>query len=202
MVRPLGSLLLSLPVALVLAVPAAEAESSAATRNSSFELFGLFQNDDASRGDVRQVQAQVQPSMGGSGQVQSEGLPPPGLAPQDMPASNGLPPAGGNANGPAPIGNQFGHQFGNQPAVQNDPNAIAVARPPAPLGSRSAAPGPVSNESVMALPPDDQPEQGQPKELAPNLTRQLVDYTTKAPAGTIIVDTSNTYLYLVLGGGK
>src|SRR3569623_869009 len=139
MVRPLGSLLLSLPVALVLAVPAAEAESSAATRNSSFDLFGLFQNDDASRGDVRQVQAQVQPSMGGSGQVQSEGLPPPGLAPQDMPASNGLPPAGGNANGPAPIGNQFGHQFGNQPAVQNDPNAIAVARPPAPLGSRSAA---------------------------------------------------------------
>ncbi|MCW5691785.1 MAG: L,D-transpeptidase [Pseudolabrys sp.] len=200
MARPLGSLILSLPVALVLAVPAAQAQSSAATRNNSFDLFGLFQSGDDSRDDVRQVQAQVQPSMGGSSQIQSEGLPPPGLAPADMPASNGLPPASGP--GPAPIGNQFGHQFGNQPAVQNDPNAIAVARPPAALGGRSAAPAAVPNESVMALPPEDQPEQGQPKELAPNLKRQLVDYTTKEPAGTIIVDTANTYLYLVLGGGK
>jgi lipoprotein-anchoring transpeptidase ErfK/SrfK len=30
----------------------------------------------------------------------------------------------------------------------------------------------------------------------------LVDFGTKEPAGTIIIDTSNTYLYLVLGGGK
>ena len=30
----------------------------------------------------------------------------------------------------------------------------------------------------------------------------LVEYRTKEPAGTIIVDTPNTYLYLVLGGGK
>ncbi|MBS0534256.1 MAG: L,D-transpeptidase [Proteobacteria bacterium] len=122
-----------------------------------------------------------------------------------MPASNGMPPAIGNANGPAPapLGNQFGHQFGNQnPPAQPDPNSVAVARPPAPLGNSSTAPAAVPNETVMALPPDDQPEQGQPKELAPNLKRQLVDYTTKEPAGTIIVDTSNTYLYLVLGGGK
>ena len=54
----------------------------------------------------------------------------------------------------------------------------------------------------MSLPPDDQPEQGQPKELPPNLKRQLVDFTTTEPAGTIVVDTANTYLYLVLGGGK
>jgi transposase-like protein len=30
----------------------------------------------------------------------------------------------------------------------------------------------------------------------------LVDYPTKASAGTIVVDTPNTYLYLVLGNGK
>jgi lipoprotein-anchoring transpeptidase ErfK/SrfK len=38
--------------------------------------------------------------------------------------------------------------------------------------------------------------------LAPQLRRQLVDYRTSEPAGTLIVDTPNTYLYLVLGTGK
>jgi lipoprotein-anchoring transpeptidase ErfK/SrfK len=55
---------------------------------------------------------------------------------------------------------------------------------------------------TAALPPDYQPETGQPKELPPNLKKQLVDYSTKEPAGTIIIDTANTYLYLVLGNGK
>ncbi|TCT05108.1 L,D-transpeptidase family protein [Aquabacter spiritensis] len=32
--------------------------------------------------------------------------------------------------------------------------------------------------------------------------RQTVDYVTTQPAGTIIIDTPNTYLYYVLGGGK
>ena len=54
----------------------------------------------------------------------------------------------------------------------------------------------------MSLPPEDQPETGQPKELPANLKKQLVDFTTKEPAGTIIIDTANTYLYLVLGNGK
>jgi lipoprotein-anchoring transpeptidase ErfK/SrfK len=30
----------------------------------------------------------------------------------------------------------------------------------------------------------------------------MVDYPTTEPAGTIIIDAPNTYLYLVLGGGK
>ena len=54
----------------------------------------------------------------------------------------------------------------------------------------------------MSLPPEDQPETGQPKELPANLKKQLVDFTTKEPAGTIVIDTANTYLYLVLGSGK
>jgi hypothetical protein len=53
-----------------------------------------------------------------------------------------------------------------------------------------------------ALPPEYQAEQGQTKQLPPILRRQAVFYPTKEPAGTIIIDTPNTYLYLVLGNGK
>jgi len=38
--------------------------------------------------------------------------------------------------------------------------------------------------------------------LAPNLLRQMVRYPTPAAAGTIIIDTAQTYLYYVLGDGK
>jgi lipoprotein-anchoring transpeptidase ErfK/SrfK len=38
--------------------------------------------------------------------------------------------------------------------------------------------------------------------IAQHLQRQTVDYPTSEPAGTIIIDTANTYLYLVLGQGK
>jgi lipoprotein-anchoring transpeptidase ErfK/SrfK len=37
--------------------------------------------------------------------------------------------------------------------------------------------------------------------LAPDLRRQVVNYPTKAAAGTVIVDTGQTYLYYVLGDG-
>jgi lipoprotein-anchoring transpeptidase ErfK/SrfK len=54
---------------------------------------------------------------------------------------------------------------------------------------------------LSALPPDEQPEVA-PAPLAPNLRRQEVKFPTKEPAGTLIVDTPNTYLYYVLGGGR
>jgi lipoprotein-anchoring transpeptidase ErfK/SrfK len=78
----------------------------------------------------------------------------------------------------------------------NDPD---VLRPPAVIGV--APQGPPSSVTA-ALPPDYQPETGNPKELPANLKKQLVDYSTKEPAGTVIIDTANTYLYLMLGGGK
>jgi len=56
--------------------------------------------------------------------------------------------------------------------------------------------------NMAAFPPDVRPETGPKKELPPQFRRTLVDYPTKEPAGTIIVDTPNTYLYLVLGNGK
>jgi lipoprotein-anchoring transpeptidase ErfK/SrfK len=55
--------------------------------------------------------------------------------------------------------------------------------------------------TVAALPPDEQPDAG-PTQLAPNLRRQEVSFVTKEPAGTIVVDTPNTYLYYVLGNGR
>ncbi len=95
----------------------------------------------------------------------------------------------------------YGHQLDQQaPAATRDPNEV---RPPGTIGTApGATPQPAPPVGTAALPPEDQPEQGQPKELPADLKRQLVDYGTKEPAGTIIVDTAHTYLYLVLGGGK
>jgi lipoprotein-anchoring transpeptidase ErfK/SrfK len=55
---------------------------------------------------------------------------------------------------------------------------------------------------MAAFPPEVRPETGPKKALPPQFRRTLVDYHTKEPAGTLIVDTPNTYLYLVLGQGK
>jgi lipoprotein-anchoring transpeptidase ErfK/SrfK len=55
---------------------------------------------------------------------------------------------------------------------------------------------------TATLPPEVRLETGPKKELPPQFRRILADYETKEPAGTIIVDTPNTYLYLVLGNGK
>jgi lipoprotein-anchoring transpeptidase ErfK/SrfK len=93
---------------------------------------------------------------------------------------------------------QSGHQLDADP-VMRPPGAVGS---PGPAAAPPAAASPAAPASVATLPPEDQPEVGAPKELAPNLKKQLVDYSTKEPAGTIVVDTANTYLYLVLGGGK
>ncbi len=39
-------------------------------------------------------------------------------------------------------------------------------------------------------------------DLPARFRRQIVDYRTSEPAGTIIIDTPNTYLYYVLGNGQ
>jgi lipoprotein-anchoring transpeptidase ErfK/SrfK len=97
---------------------------------------------------------------------------------------------------------QSGHQLDAEP-VMRPPGVIGTTLPgatvaPPPPGS--AASGPPT--SVATLPPEDQPETGQPRALPENLRKQLVDFSTKEPAGTIVVDTANTYLFLVLGNGK
>jgi lipoprotein-anchoring transpeptidase ErfK/SrfK len=73
------------------------------------------------------------------------------------------------------------------PTLQSDPGATSTLR---------------GDAHFAALPPDVRPETGPTKELPPHFRRTLIDYRTKEPAGTLIVDTQNTYLYLALGNGK
>jgi lipoprotein-anchoring transpeptidase ErfK/SrfK len=93
------------------------------------------------------------------------------------------------------------------------PNDDRGLRPPEAIGGAPAVTGAVpqpqqpavslDGKAVMlsSLPPEEQPEVA-PVQLAPNLRRQEVPLATKEPAGTLIVDTPNTYLYYVLGGGR
>src|SRR6202011_3585313 len=52
---------------------------------------------------------------------------------------------------------------------------------------------------VAAAPSEDE---GTVAELPARLKRQVVNYATREAPGTIIIDTPNTYLYYVLGGGQ
>ncbi len=89
-----------------------------------------------------------------------------------------------------------------QPVYQTPPNPFAI-RPPAPIGNApGASPQPVPPAATAALPPEDQPEVGPPQALPDHLKRQIVDFKSTEGAGTIIVDTDKTYLYLTLGNHK
>ncbi len=77
----------------------------------------------------------------------------------------------------------------------------ASADPNAPAEQVPAVNGDGRNSVMSILPPEDQPETGK-FELAPNLRRQEVNFVTKEPAGTIVVDTPHTYLYYVLGNNR
>jgi lipoprotein-anchoring transpeptidase ErfK/SrfK len=107
------------------------------------------------------------------------------------------PPPASSDRGPAPIYSERGPPQG---ADYTD-----RPRPPGAVDGGAGAASPQGNGQPMvlsALPPDEQPETGPRKELPPNLRRQEVNYPTKEPAGTIIVDTPNTQLYYILGGGR
>jgi lipoprotein-anchoring transpeptidase ErfK/SrfK len=117
----------------------------------------------------------TQPYPESSAQRDPYGLPPPGVQP--YPGTPAYPSAPAQAAVP----------------VQPDPSyAPSATRPP----------GAVGTEQMAALPPDIRPESGEQKQLDPRFRRQIVSYSTREPAGTIIIDTSNTYLYLVLGNGQ
>jgi lipoprotein-anchoring transpeptidase ErfK/SrfK len=56
---------------------------------------------------------------------------------------------------------------------------------------------------TLAYAPDDEViQEEQPYEMPAHLKRQIVNYQTKELPGTVIIDTANTYLYLVLGDGR
>jgi lipoprotein-anchoring transpeptidase ErfK/SrfK len=58
---------------------------------------------------------------------------------------------------------------------------------------------PAAGNSASAYAPNESADDGA---LSARLHRQIVDYPSSEAPGTIIVDTPNTYLYFVLGGGK
>ena len=80
-----------------------------------------------------------------------------------------------------------------------------AVRPPMMIGPGQAGQAPTDRAGgevrFAALPPDLRPESGF-KELPARFRRTMVEYKTKEPPGTLIVDTQNTYLYLVLEKGK
>jgi lipoprotein-anchoring transpeptidase ErfK/SrfK len=116
--------------------------------------------------------------------------PPPPLPPPFFAAPHER--ASVSANEPA-----FGSRSYEPDAPPRPPSFIGTQRP-----DQDYRPNPSSAPTNLAsLPPEDQAEQGT-KELPPQFKRQLVSYATPEPAGTIVIDTANTYLYLVLGNGK
>ena len=121
------------------------------------------------------------------------------------------PPYSGRVGGPDP--EPYGGPYGMPPraampgpyaapsvADPDDPGQPAL-RPPGAIGAPQPL-QPQQRQNVASLPPEDQPEVGEPKALPERFRRQLVDYATREPAGTIVIDTANTYLYLTLGDGK
>jgi len=106
------------------------------------------------------------------------------------------------------------YQSAARPSYAQPADSSDVPRPPAAVGaggmdvtgSIHGAPASLSEPNraaaLASLPPEDQPAAGAAAELSPAFRRQLVDYTTTEPAGTIIIDTPHTFLYLVLGHGK
>ncbi|MDB5653439.1 MAG: ErfK/YbiS/YcfS/YnhG [Tardiphaga sp.] len=114
---------------------------------------------------------------------------------------------------------RYGRPMGPPPVIYSDrPNGgppqtysdrgyddNRAVRPPEAVGGQGQVTGSVQPDGgpaqLSALPPEEQPESG-PAQLPPNLRRQEVAFATKEPAGTIVVDTPNTYLYYVLGNGR
>jgi lipoprotein-anchoring transpeptidase ErfK/SrfK len=123
--------------------------------------------------------AYAPPPGGGHGQPESYGAPP------AYPNQAALPP-------PQPYGQQPVEPYQQGPA-QGAPIPPATMR-------RDSAGTPRPN-TVATLPPEEQPDDGKP-ELAPQFKRQIVPFQTTEPAGTIVIDTANTFLYLVLGNGQ
>jgi len=88
---------------------------------------------------------------------------------------------------------------GCQAFAQYYPYVYSVPSAP-PYSSRLPIDEDEGVHDTATLPPEIQPETG--KELPAQFRRTLIDYDTKEPTGTIVIDTLNTYLYLVLWNGK
>jgi lipoprotein-anchoring transpeptidase ErfK/SrfK len=118
----------------------------------------------------------------------------------------------GAPSGPvmSPDDPRYGRPMAPPAVIYSDRNGTRAPaddglRPPDGVAPTGSVQPPVAADgrsmTMAALPADEQPETG-PAQLAPNLRRQEVAFPTKEPPGTLVVDTPNTYLYYVLGGGR
>ncbi|HEX4043088.1 MAG TPA: hypothetical protein VHY10_15425, partial [Xanthobacteraceae bacterium] len=137
----------------------------------------VYRDADGAPIDPRYVQPA--PAEGTPGQVASQ----PYFAPQPLSGVDERPPAEVSGADASDITG----------SVKNPP-----ASAPAPGPAAQSAPPP----AVVASLPQAQPDQDSPSQLPPRFRRQVVNFPTTEPAGTIIIDTPNTYLYLVLGHGQ
>jgi lipoprotein-anchoring transpeptidase ErfK/SrfK len=122
--------------------------------------------------------------------------------PESYGAASGYPPAQAAApqqyppyGAPAPYGAPPGYQ--EQPVPLGPSQGV---RPPADVAGRDV-PSAGRPNTVAMLPPEEQPDQGR-ADVPAQFKRQIVTFHTNEPAGTIVIDTANTYLYLVLGNGQ
>jgi lipoprotein-anchoring transpeptidase ErfK/SrfK len=135
----------------------------------------------------------------GNGQPESYGAPQQGYGPQP-----GYGPQQGYAPNQAAMPQQpEPYQQGYQSAPGQGPMQLGP-RPPGDVNGQPMAPattGTARPNTVATLPPDDQPEDGK-ADVSPEFKRQIVNFQSNEPAGTIVIDTAHTFLYLTLGNGQ
>ncbi|MGE3159161.1 MAG: L,D-transpeptidase family protein [Xanthobacteraceae bacterium] len=160
------------------------------------------------QGYLQPQQGHVQPQQGYVNPQQGYVAPGPAQAPLD-PSPGYARPMGGPYVGPnePPVAAAPSQQL--EPAPGTSYELQEAVRPPLELSPGPIQPGqttgtvrPDPRNMVAALPADYRPETGPRKHLPPQFRRTLVDYRTKEPPGTIVIDTSSTYLYLVMPNGK
>jgi lipoprotein-anchoring transpeptidase ErfK/SrfK len=142
--------------------------------------------------------------------VETNTLPPPGRYREPVPGYEPIDPRSRTARPGYNDPQGYPPQYEPDPRTQTGrtnqgvlPNPLDILRPPGSVGpAPEQQPPSRGQQDYASLPPEERPETGPRKELPPNLRRTTVDYRTREPAGTLIIDTANTYLYLVLGNGK
>ena len=88
--------------------------------------------------------------------------------------------------------------------------AVAIFLATSALSTTAASANPFNPFEALFAPPQQQPvtapayanPQDDGGDLRGELRRQIVNYRTNEAPGTVIIDTANTYLYLVMPGGK
>jgi lipoprotein-anchoring transpeptidase ErfK/SrfK len=117
------------------------------------------------------------------GQAMNVYVPQRGLFTSQQPARTSYAPPPPPSNGGGFFAAFFGHSWG-QPAAYQPATPDYQSQPGAPPNYAPSGQGDMANNQAD-----------------PKYDRQSVDYRTDQPAGTIVIDTPNKYLYLVEGDG-